>query len=331
MNLHKHTFMLNKMIKDITASHYRYPIADDVHSSRLGEYYFVFSEERVAAGKDQALIKKFDDNGIPLNKTYIDVTDKEYVYFPISIGQMGLSVFHSYLNGNSKDDLRKFMKFVEWFYVHGEHHPKLGVRWLTDVSLPAYNNPGPWQSAFSQSRGISILLRGYQLTGKTNYARMAEDALLPFTIPVADGGVASIVEWGKFYEEYTAEYPTLVLNGHIFALFGIYDFLRVFPDNKICRTIWEEGVLSLKNALPHFDMGWWTKYNDCRSPHYADIDPATIKYQNLHITQLQVMHKITGDNIFQQFAEKWEKQLTFLNKFRSYLVKYKALKKIGRL
>ncbi|MCK5076947.1 MAG: hypothetical protein KAR38_11260, partial [Calditrichia bacterium] len=34
---------------------------------------------------------------------------------------------------------------------------------------------------------------------------------------------------GPFYEEYTAEYPTLVLNGHIFALFGICDFVRAFP------------------------------------------------------------------------------------------------------
>ena len=55
----------------------------------LDYYYFVFNEDRVSKGKDQALIKKFDENGIPINKTYIDVTDKEYVYFPISIGQMG--------------------------------------------------------------------------------------------------------------------------------------------------------------------------------------------------------------------------------------------------
>lgn len=55
----------------------------------------MFLEERIAAGKDQKLIKHFDKKGIPLNKTYIDVSDKEYVYFPIFCGQMGLAVYHT--------------------------------------------------------------------------------------------------------------------------------------------------------------------------------------------------------------------------------------------
>ena len=94
--------MLNKLYKDLTRGKNFYSIADDVHSQQLREYYFVFDESRVRTGKDQALITDFDENGIPLNKTYIDVDSKGLIYFPISIGQMGLSVFHTYLNSKKE-------------------------------------------------------------------------------------------------------------------------------------------------------------------------------------------------------------------------------------
>ncbi|MCK5077677.1 MAG: hypothetical protein KAR38_14945, partial [Calditrichia bacterium] len=262
---------------------------------------------------------------------YIDVTDKDYVYFPISIGQMGLSIFTTYVHSKLDKDKERFLKFVDWFYNNTEKSNELGIRWMTDVSLPAYGNPGPWQSAFSQGRGISILLRGYQLTGNKKYKEMAAEALIPFTKPVDKGGVTSYTNWGPIYEEYTAKFPTLVLNGHIFALFGIYDFVRVFPDNKKARHIWDDGVMALKNSLPDYDLGWWTRYNYCKDASYPSIDPATIKYQNLHISQLEVMAKITGDSIFSEYAKKWETYLKTRNYVKSYIIKYHALKKIGRL
>ena len=166
--------MINKLLIDLKSPKRHYEISDDLHSKELGEYYFLFKEELVSAGRNQSLIKKFDENGIPINKTYIDVADKEYVYFPISIGQMGLAVFHTFLKSKSNYDKKRFLKFVDWYadtknYVYSD---SLGARWLTDVSLPQYKNPGPWQSAFSQSRAISILLRGFQLTKNSKYAEL---------------------------------------------------------------------------------------------------------------------------------------------------------------
>ncbi|MDZ7820639.1 MAG: hypothetical protein U5N26_01820 [Candidatus Marinimicrobia bacterium] len=97
MGIKQYLFMYDKFRRDLRTPRERYPLARDLRSGTLGEYYFVFSENRVRSGADQPLISKFDRNGIPVNKTYVDVTDKEYVYFPISIGQMGLAVFHTYL------------------------------------------------------------------------------------------------------------------------------------------------------------------------------------------------------------------------------------------
>ncbi len=331
MSLKKKYFMMKKILRDFRAPPNRYSIPDDLHSSTLKEYYFIFDEKRVSKGKDQALINKFDENGIPINKTYIDVKEKEFVYFPISIGQMGLAVFHTYLKTKSEKDKNRFLKFVDWFYENAEISDDLGVRWLTDVSLPQYKNPGPWQSAFSQSRGISILLRGYQLTGNKKYAEMAEKALIPFTKPVSEGGVTSFTKWGPFYEEYTAKVPTLVLNGMIFSLCGIYDFVRVFPKNKVARKIYEDGIQTLKNILPEYDLGYWSHYNLCKAEWYPEIDPATIGYQRLHITQLEMLYRLTNEEIFKEYVEIFKEQDNFINTMRMYRVKYTALKKMRRL
>ena len=333
--------MLNKFATDLKSPRERYAISHDLHSNELKHYYFIFEEGRVSKGNDQALISKFDKDGIPINKTYIDVKDKDYVYFPISIGQMGLAVFHTYLQTKSEQDKKRFLKFVDWYYDNADENEELGVRWLTDVSLPQYKNFNAWQSAFSQSRGISILLRGYQITGKNppeadqpqaeKYSEMAEKALIPFTKSVEDGGVTSFTKWGPFYEEYTAEVPTLVLNGMIFALCGIYDFRRVFPENKLAKKIFDDGILTLKNILPKYDLGYWSRYNLCKADWYPKIDPATISYQRLHITQLLMLHKLTGENIFAEYAEKFRKQDTLFNVLKMYFVKYKALKKLHRI
>lgn len=326
-------FMLDKFRRDLQTPKQRYPLAENVHSKELREYYFVFTEDRVSSGADQPLINRFDENGIPINKTYIDVSDKEYVYFPISIGQLGLAVFHSYLKSKHEKDKNRFINFCNWFAdeKNFDYSEKLGVRWLTEVPLPQYKNPGPWQSAFSQSRGLSILTRGYQLTKNESYKRIAEESLNSFVYPVNEGGVTSYTEFGPFYEEYTSSVPTLVLNGMIFSLFGLYDFVRAFPDIQKSKMIFDKGVETLINILPQYDMGFWSKYNLCQADWYPKIDPATIQYQRLHVAQLKVMKKITGNEIFDKYADIFSKQDSVLNAAKMYAVKYKALKKIGRL
>jgi len=62
--------MLEKFLTDLKSPKNRYPIAKDLHSSQLGHYYFIFDEERVAAGKDQKLISQFDEDGIPVILTF---------------------------------------------------------------------------------------------------------------------------------------------------------------------------------------------------------------------------------------------------------------------
>ncbi|MFH1852170.1 MAG: D-glucuronyl C5-epimerase family protein [Candidatus Neomarinimicrobiota bacterium] len=331
MSLYKKYYMLHKLIWDIKRGDNFYPIGADFRSTELGEYYFVFDEGRVRHGKDQALITDFDENGIPLNSTYIDVAEKRLIYFPISIGQLGLAVYHSYLHSGQTVDLQRFLKFADWFVDNADLDDKLGVRWFTNVELPAYRNLGPWQSAFAQGRGISILLRAYQETKNEQYAEYAQKALISFLYEPRDGGVTSRTKWGPFYEEYTAAIPTLVFNGHIFSLFGLIDFNRVFPDHERCRELVNQGYATILNCIPDFDLGYWTRYNYCQAEFYPLIDPATLNYQRLHVLLLKTMNKFRYSESLDNYIRRWHKQINPFNYIKASLVKYQALKKLNRI
>ena len=331
MSLEKYIFMGKRFFRDLKKTKFVYPISNNLHGQILEKYYFDFDETEIREGKHQALIKSFNKNDIPLNVSYVDVETKKFHYYPITIGQYGLSVFHTYLRTKSEYDEERFLKFVEWFDNNAEISDDLGVIWLTDIPLPQYRNPGPWQSAFAQGRGISILLRGYQLTGEKKYVKMPEQALIPFTKPVSEGGVTSFTKWGPFYEEYTAEVPTLVLNGMIFSLCGVYDFMRVLPENQLAKKIFYEGIQTLKNILPEYDLGYWSRYNLCRAEWYPEVDPATAGYQRLHVVQLQMLYRLTGEVVFKEYADKFRNQDSLKNILKMYRVKYSALRKLKRL
>ena len=297
--IQKTVFMLRKLKKDITKDRNIYDLSDNVSSPTLGEYYFIMTEEMMLAGHSQNF--HFDEEGIPIIPSYIDVEEQKMVYYPISIGQYGLAIWNTYLRTQSDVDRDRFIKIVKWFFNNNIKDKKLGAYWLTDVDKPAYHIKKPWKSAFSQARAINILLRGFQLTDKIEYKDLAEEALPAFLYAVKDGGVTTFTEEGPFYEEYPSpDVPVLVLNGMIFALCGIFDYIRVDKDHELANEIFSKGVSTLERLLPRYDMCFWSKYSLCGAEFHAHVDPASISYHHLHIIQLELMYRLTDNAIFKE-------------------------------
>lgn len=322
-------FMLKKFKRDFTRKSLFYALAEEVRSPDLREYYFVMTEEELRAGVSQNF--HFDAEGIPLIPTYIDVEERRLIYYPISIGQYGLAIFHTWLKSGAESDRQRFLKIVNWFYENRASEERRGDFWLTEVPKPEYRIFEPWPSAFAQSRGISILLRGYQLTGEKKYLDAATHALKIFQVPAGEGGVTTFSKYGPLYEEYPAPFPTVVLDGFIFSLFGLFDYLRVVPEHPLARRLFDEGIAALKKALPAYDLGYWIRYNLCREDFYPRLDPATIGYFRLINTQLQLLSRMTGDERFRETAARWARYDRRINHFRMYWAKYRALRRMKRL
>ncbi|MBN2011161.1 hypothetical protein JW960_17580 [candidate division KSB1 bacterium] len=321
--------MARKFHKDITRDRQIYELATDIHSPELGDYYFLMTEAQMLAGHSQQY--HFDEQGIPIIPTYIDVSEQRMLYYPISIGQYGLAIWNTYLKTKQEHDRNRFLKIADWFMANAISDDKLGAYWLTDVDKPAYNIKRPWKSSFSQARAINVLMRAYQITQKNNYKTMAELAIEPFFIPVVDGGVTTFTENGPFFEEYPASVPVLVLNGHIFSICGVYDYIRTHPDDQRVRSLYNDSVQSLSCLIDRFDMGFWSKYSLCEANFHPSVDPSTIGYHCLHIVQLDLMYALTNQAIFKGTADRWQKYLKTTNILKMYFIKYRALKKMNRI
>lgn len=324
--------MLQKLRKDF-AMNKHVPIGE--HSGEtLNRYYINFKED---PNKLNALIADFDKDGVPLNTTYIDVEEKKLHYYPISIGQYALAIFHSYLDTKSKEKKAQFLRIAAWFYNNRTEDDKLGVYWLTDVPKPEYRVTEAWKSGFSQSRGLSVLLRAWQLTGNEDYLEACKKALIPFTYDISEGGVAVDLDTMPIYEEYVASKPTRVLDGHGFCMFGIYDAVRaITPEvdkdaHQLATSIFNKGIKGVAKRLPDYDMGYWMRFNLCELDFYPEVDPCTIGYLRLITAQLEILNAISPNKVFDAYIKKMKHYDRLPNIVKMYKLKFSALKKMNRL
>jgi hypothetical protein len=328
-------FMLGKLVTDLKSKGHDFPLSQEYTTRRLGKYYIDFGHDLSKLNK---LIKDFDSDGIPLNDAYIDVKDGKPHYYPISIGQVGLSIFHEYLASGNQEKLQHFLKIANWFVKEAQEDDLTGTYWLTHIPKPEYHVFNNWKSAFAQSRAISILLRAWQVTSDERYLQLAKGALKPFTLDISKGGVAIRRPHAEvFYEEYVAAYPTRVLDGHIFSLFGLYDYVRAVsgPDHDqssvLAKDLFDQGLSGLLEALPKYDLNFWVQFNRCEVPGYPSYDPCTINYLQLISSQLEVLYHISLNEEFKRYQLKFKNYLTWPNIIRMYRLKFKALTELNRI
>jgi heparosan-N-sulfate-glucuronate 5-epimerase len=292
-------FFAGKFLRDLANPLRFVSNTEDVHGARLGRYYLVFDEDELKRGGSFDF--HFDAQGIPLIPTNIDVEPRRLQYHPIAIGQYALAIFHTWLRSGREDDQRRFLRLADWFVGQQAQD---GC-WYVQTDMPVYRLRAPWPSAMAQGRGLSVLTRAWQCTSEERYIEGARRALAAFSVPVARGGITATYDGRITYEEYPAQPAPHVLNGMIFGLFGLWDFVRAQPDDAQAAAIFERGVVTVEALLPRYDTGWWSLYDLYHLEVAAPRNPCTAHYHDMHVKQLTIMHAITGRASFGAFARRW--------------------------
>jgi len=154
-----------------------------------------------------------------------------------------------------------------------------------------------WRSAMAQGEGASLLVRIAKETGDDRYAKAAVRALAAY--PEADLGGSSMPE------EYPTSPPSFVLNGAIFAIWGLYDVWRGLGD-EAAGDRFRERVDTLARTIGRWDTGWWSRYD--LYPHPV-ANVASPSYHRLHIVQLHALAMLEPREELMRAADRFESYL----------------------
>jgi heparosan-N-sulfate-glucuronate 5-epimerase len=287
----------------------------NANPSELGEYYMLFTEKADYHGPyDTAGIPQLDYHG------HIGLQ-----YNPIAIAQYGLGNYNQSRRTGHPDRKKKFLKIADWLVSNLERSTRGLAVWNHHFNWEYRDTlKAPWYSALAQGQGISVLVRAHKESGDARYLDAARAAFVSFERPIADGGVAFTDESGYlWFEEYIVSPPTHILNGCMWALWGVRDY-ALATQGSAARELFSRGVRTLLHNLDRYDLGFWSLYEQSgtRLPMVASSF-----YHRLHIVQLRVMHRLTGEAKFAEVADRWE-HYTRSRANRSRALLYKAAFKL---
>ncbi len=290
-------------------------VNDHAPPGELGEYYMPFTAKADYPGQ-------YDRAGIPL----LDYHGKVGLqYNPIAVAQYGLGNYNHFRRAGDPQRRSKFLAVADWLVANLERSP--AGQWVWNHHFDwEYRTPlrAPWYSALAQGQGVSLLVRASQETGLPAYEEAASRAFATFQRSMDEGGVSCRDSAGHlWFEEAIVRPPTHILNGFLWAAWGVYDYL-LHTQSHEAEQLFAEAVRTLKGNLRCFDTGYWSLYEQSGTRMKMLASPF---YHRLHIVQLRVMARLTGESVFAAYAERWQGYLR--NPLhRSIALAYKGLFKL---
>jgi len=271
-----------------------------VRQWRRGDYYHLPQPKGAYMAKDaikgyynDLRLKAYwkgerDEEGIPISVT----SQGRKPYFPVTITQFALGHYDLWLETGDQRHLEEFLKAADWLLSSQDEQGGWDVfgQLSMDVISP--------YSAMAQGQAISVLLRAFLETKNEKYLTSTERALELMLLPVQKGGTARYVGKDLFLEEVVTRDPNTILNGWIFAIFGLWDY-ALFSRKGEAHEMLADTLATLERHLERYDRGWWSNY-DWRG---AIASPF---YHRLHIALFQALVELTGREVFGAVAKRWE-------------------------
>jgi hypothetical protein len=235
---------------------------------------------------------------------------------PADVAQLALGWWDRGLAGES-GAVDAFWRACRMLETAAEMHTH-ALWWPYRVSLRKYNIEPPAYSAMAQGQAASVFVRAYHASRDERHAEIAVAAVQPL-LDAGDSGLVSNTPAGPVLEEIAGRPPSHILNGWVYALWGLRD-VAVGLHHKPAQQLHDASLEALRLMIPEYDTGWWTRYS--LYPHRL-TDLAKPFYHRLHVDQMDVLHRLTGVEEFAQASRRWRSYDTAIR--RTAAVAQKAL------
>jgi heparosan-N-sulfate-glucuronate 5-epimerase len=241
------------------------------------------------------------DHGSPsgaLMALQMKTADRRVVH-PISIAQLGLGAWQLAAAGDPRW-LEVVSAVSDWIAAELDSEGLIAF----EFAYPhTYRLEPPWYSAMAQGESASLLLRAGLALGRPELTQAAVRTVSTFLR--SDSPVVAATDEGPVLEEYPTNPPAHVLNGWIYALWGLYDVAAAGGDlSEDAHSAFSRGVDALEARLPLYSTGWnWSRYDLFPHPIIHVTSPF---YHRLHVEQLRAMHDLDPRPVFAATASRWE-------------------------
>jgi hypothetical protein len=289
-------------------------INPQINLKSLGPYYMLFQKKAEYDGHS-------DNNGIPMLNYQGSIGIQ---YNPIAIAQWGLGNYNAWYESKSDKHYEKFINCADWLVENLEENKHGYKVWMHHFDFEYRDTLiAPWYSGLAQGQGISVLVRALAETKNEKYNQAAHDAFQSFLVPIQEGGVNYLDSKGNHWiEEYIVYPPTHILNGFMWAMWGIYDYGK-YINEELAQKLFNRYVLTLATNLERYDTGYWSLYEQAGLKMPMLTSPF---YHKLHIVQLQIMAELTSLAVFEETAQKWSKYLYSRSNYYRALVEKSLFK-----
>jgi heparosan-N-sulfate-glucuronate 5-epimerase len=273
------------------------------------KYYFPFEEDFRDISKIWWL--KYDDSGVIMssrkklqdNYRIRNITpggdDKDYYYHPVVIAQCFLGCYNLIVTGYNQSYEYILKANLKWLETNGLKY-KNSLLYPFPFSLPVFNQQSGRVSGMYQGQILSCFVRAAYLYDKKIYHPFCEKVWNSFAVSI--GKQYGFRYEGKnelWFEEVPQDPPNHILNGYIFAIWGIFDYIKLTA-NPLAKEAWDKCIKTLKNNISKYDTGFWSNYD------LRDSLSSYAYHNRIHVRQLEVLAQLTGEEIFYHYAMKWK-------------------------
>jgi hypothetical protein len=239
-------------------------------------------------------------HGLPLERPPLGGSEHTN---PALIAQYGLWAYGRYLSTRARGSRETVLRAATWLVTE----QRRDGRWLYHFEdpYPGGNLEPPWSSALAQGQAMSLLERAYRLTGRRPFLAAAMRAMRPLERPVGDAGLRRCFRGDcrlPFFEEAPTPRPSLILNGFMFTLVGLYDLSTVAPSSS-ARNLYLAGRRTLEEALPAYNRDGLATY-DLLTHRVANAE-----YQAIHVYLLRALDSLVRDRRLAFYARLWRSHL----------------------
>lgn len=234
---------------------------------------------------------------------------------PTATAQRALGLHERWLVG----DEQAFPLFLEEIRLLQTRAQQVGdtLLWQYHVDVPKFRQRAPSYSCMAQGQAASAFARAYLATEDDVWAEAAVAAVRPLTADEGRLGLVSETAGGPALEEAPTDPPSHILNGWVFALWGLWDVATALADADT-RSLFNQSAEALGRMLFEYDVGWWTRYS-----LFPPVAPDLAKpfYHAIHVAQMPALYQMTNDSVFADAAARWSAYDQLTNRARAVAAK----------